>query len=432
MNLTLRAYAVAALVAVLGIVGQWAGGFFNQAWYMVAVGLVLAWCVEGVLVRARRPLVERRAPTQGRLGERLHGQWHVINPASRPLWLETQPLYAEGLSGDNTKVQRWVIPAEGTGDASFSVVPQRLGLIPWQPLYGRIRGVFGLAWWPRNFDLPGQLHVVPARLRDGRQRLSVQHRGELDRPLPGHGNELVGLREYAHGDPVRHIDWKATARSGRTMVRLYSQEQRLELMLLIDAGRRSGVQSGALTRLHHYTNVAARLAELALSSHDRVGVMAFAAQPGAMAAPDKGARALQRIRNVLTEIKSTREESNPLAAALRVRQVLGQRSLVVILTDIEEHESASQLAQVVRLLSTKHLPLIAAPLDEEIAALTRQPAQHWLDPYTELAAAETLHGIRQTALQLQRLGAHVVQAPADRLDSAVLRYYQDLRDKHRI
>ena len=59
-------------------------------------------------------------------------------------------------------------------------------------------------------------------------------------------------------------------------------------------------------------------------------------------------------------------------------------------------------------------------------------AKHWFDPYMTLAAMETTLATRRLALRLRHLGGHVVQARAKQLDGAVMRYYQQLRQRRRI
>jgi uncharacterized protein (DUF58 family) len=57
------------------------------------------------------------------------------------------------------------------------------------------------------------------------------------RSRQGSGTELLNLREYRPGDPLRTIHWKATARSGRMMVREMVEEVSAEVVLLVESDR---------------------------------------------------------------------------------------------------------------------------------------------------------------------------------------------------
>jgi len=70
------------------------------------------------------------------------------------------------------------------------------------------------------------------------------------------------LRAYVRGDPLARIDWKATARTRRLITREFSEDQHLDVLVAIDAGRLSRVRAGRLDRFGLYANVAARMAEV--------------------------------------------------------------------------------------------------------------------------------------------------------------------------
>ena len=431
MHLTGLTYTIAAFVALVGIFGQWYGEGWEEIWQMSAAALCAVIALEGHLARRVLPTIVRKVATRAALGESLTGELVVNNPTSRPLRIEMQQVYSDGVMG-NEATSRLSIPAGDTAVRPFTITPQDLGRVEWQALYTRSLGRFGLAWWPRKITLPGTLDVVPARLRNRERPLEVRKGGSLPRLMLGTGNELHGLRDYRPGDPLRAMDWKATARSGRDTVRVFSEEQQLELMVLIDAGRSSSLQTGSLTRLNHYANCAARLAEKALNQGDRVGMVAFAEKPTQVVPPVKGSRALLHLRTALERLRPVPCDSNPLSAVLLTRKLMQRRSLVVLFTEIDENEDASQLVKATALLAPKHLPLIAGILDEEILSLQRHQAVHWLDPFYAFAASETLQASGGAALRLQRMGAFVTLAGPSQLDGKVMRFYRELRHRRQI
>jgi uncharacterized protein (DUF58 family) len=121
------------------------------------------------------------------------------------------------------------------------------------------------------------------------------------------------------GDPLGSIDWKATARSGRLVAREFSEDQHLDIVLAIDAGRLSRVRAGELDRLGVYANLAARFAEGAVPSDDRVGLVVYADRPLVVSAPGRGRAAVVRIRRGLEGLAPGLAESDPVAAAVRIR-----------------------------------------------------------------------------------------------------------------
>ena len=165
---------------------------------------------------------------------------------------------------------------------------------------------------------------------------------------------------------------------------------------------------------------------------DRVGFVAFADRPLEVLGQQRGHAGLRQIRMALERLRSLPRESNPLPALMRIRALARQRSLVVLLTEIDEGEAAEQLVKGTRLLRPKHFPLIAGLLDEDILAIENRDADNWLAPYETLAALETGQAKRRSALKLQRLGAQVVLARPPDLDRAVLQHYETLRARRKV
>jgi uncharacterized protein (DUF58 family) len=249
---------------------------------------------------------------------------------------------------------------------------------------------------------------------------------------PGSGFELLSLREYQDGDSLRAIDWKASARRGKSMVRVFNQEQQLEIAVLLDCGRGSRIQCGLLDRLHHYINVTARLAEIAVAHQDKVACMAFAEQVINIAPMGSGTVAVKTIRSMLRELSSRREEANPLQAALQLKRLLKHRGLVVFLTEIEQPEASVQLLKAVQLLAEKHHVLVATIKDPDVVRQAEQTAKNWLDPYQIFAAREYFRERELTRNKLLRSGVAVVQDSADCLDQKILQYYLQLRQRSQI
>ncbi len=431
MNLSGRSYLIAGIVTLLGVLSEWSDRAHADLWQIPLAAFLLALVLEGLGSRRAVPMLERRLPGRGYLGQPLQWEMILANPARQTLRLESLDDFPDSLDAPRKPVL-WLAPPGGESRHQISLVPRELGEVAWSRVYTRRLGRFGLAWWPRRLALPVVLEVVPDHLHGTERGGATTLEGDLARPMTGSGAELLGLRDYQPGDPLRAIDWKATARRDRQTVRVYSQEEHMELILAVDIGRTSSLQAAELTRLHHHANVAARLAERAILKGDRVGLVAFADRPVEVLGQQRGAAGLRQIRKALERMRSLPRESNPLPALMRIRSLARQRSLVVLLTEIEEGEAAEQLVKGTRLLRPKHFPLIAGLLDDEVLALEDRPADNWLAPYETLAALETGQAKRRSALKLQRLGAQVILARPPDLDRAVLKHYETLRARRKV
>jgi uncharacterized protein (DUF58 family) len=148
--------------------------------------------------------------------------------------------------------------------------------------------------------------------------------------------------------------------------------------------------------------------------------------------PGRGSPAVGRIRAVLGSLRPVPVEANPLIAAARLRALCHQRALIIFLTDLDDAGTASQLSRTVRLLSPKHLPVIASISNPELAEVARARARRWIDPYVSLAAAEQLDRIRANAFLLRQLGVPVVISPAALLEESVFSLYEELKARRQV
>lgn len=432
MSLRQNALFLAVLTVLVAIVGAWSGdATLAGAWRLPLALLLLGLAYEGWMT-IRANLTLRIADGQrGVLGRAASLRFTLAHQLGRNTTVELAPDAPAMLEVDPT-VQLLIVPAGVEAETHLRATPRRLGEYPWPDVRARIAGPLGLAWWTRGLTTDFRLQVVPELLRDDARRIGAVSAGARSRSMLGAGAEVLQLRDYRSGDPQHLIDWKATARSGRLVSRDFSEDQHLEIVIAIDAGRASALRAGDLDRLGHYANLAARFAEHATAQDDRVGLVIFADRPLAVLAPGRGTATVMRIRQLLTAAKVAQAESNPLNAALRIRSLVRQRSLIVMLTDLDDATVAGQLASAARLLLPKHLPLIAGLASPQAEELRHAPARSWLDPYEALAAQEYCSRLERNVRALRALGAPALLARPDQLERAVLEAYGQFRQRRRV
>jgi uncharacterized protein (DUF58 family) len=420
------AFAVVTLTALLGVIGQWAGGYLHDLWRLPAAALIAAASLEALWLRRRTLAIARLHPGEVHLGRPFETTLRLDNPGRARLRVRAvQPLPPE-LSGA-PGVLEWDLPAGASAARRFIVVPHALGPAAFGPIHARVLGAFGLAWWERRLAPDGRLVVTPDYLGGGGRRTATTAYADISTRSTGSGLELLGLRDYQPGDPLRAIDWKATARSRIPTVRVYARERRLEIAVLLDAGLGADTLVGNLSRLHHRVNVAARLLEQAIGNGDRAALIVFADRVLERAGPMASRRDLPGLRATLARARAAPVASDPVAAALALRHLIGHRCLVVLLSDPDDDGACAELREAMRALAPKHLTVLAAIDDESLTALIERPARHWFDPYHALGALE-LRRIRDRAMaDLGHRGTRIVLARPAELDRAVLDAYERLR-----
>lgn len=431
LNLTARTFTFAALIAVLGTLEQWSQPLPFAVWRLAASAVVAALLYEWLRVRIARldvtPSVDQRLALGAE--ERLELCFH--NGSPRALTVMFAPALPESMESA-PEPRRLEVPAHGTVRESITLRPTALGPHHWSDVPLRILGPLGLGWWSRPCRFDAVLDVVPDLLRAPARAVGTAERGSAARAATGSGAELHHLREYRPGDPRHTIDWKATARTGDLITRVYGEDQHLEVVIVLDAGRTAGTQVGGLTQLGHYVNAAARFVEHAAAAEDRVGVVAVADRLLASAVPQRGLAGVLHVRRVLAGLRPEPVETDLVRGTLEVQRLVRHRALVIVLTDLYGQDTGGRLAQSIRLLLPRHLPVVVSLMAEDLGPLAHRPASRWLDPYESLAAREYRTRVLRNASGLRRAGAHALVTTPQELDARVLSLYGMLRSRRRV
>lgn len=189
---------------------------------------------------------------------------------------------------------------------------------------------------------PRQFVLVVKRLAD-----SLSH-GTDRSPFLGSGLEYVQSRPYQPGDPVRAIDWRVTARTGRFFVKEHEATKCMPVQLVLDT---SASMTVASVRPSKYAVALVLAGGIALACLERVSpVGVVGAGSGGFLARPSLSRA--RILEWLLRLRSFRyDESTQLAQRIaELEPRLTQRSLVIVLSDLHDPHAVPAL----KLLAQRH------------------------------------------------------------------------------
>jgi uncharacterized protein (DUF58 family) len=127
---------------------------------------------------------------------------------------------------------------------------------------------------------PGHLVVVPETLRLRRVAIRPFRTRAYAGPVParrgGSGGEFFGVREYQPGDPLRWINWRASARHPHLLLtNEFEQERIADVGLILDARQRSDIRWRGDSLFEYAIRATASLADAFLGDGNRVGLLVY-------------------------------------------------------------------------------------------------------------------------------------------------------------
>ncbi len=422
-------------------VGLWLGSAAVAIWLPPAL---VVWQVGGVLLaalaladaliarRVGNPLsVERRMAQSWSVGVvqtiRLHlsmanpdravrGELYDRHP--QVFAAEYLPLSFSIKSGQWTELAYQLHPNE-RGEHYFGRVELRL-ISPfrlWQIQYDA-----GQAATVRVF--PNFARVTQYALLATDNRLSQL--GVLRHRRRGEGSDFEQLREYRRDDSLRHVDWKATSRLRKPIVREYQDERDQQIFFLLDCGQRMRSRDDDLSHFDHTLNATLLLAYVALRQGDAVGFGTFAHPSPRFFRARKSMATLQLLLNATYDLQPTLQTPDYFVASEMLCRHVQKRSLVILLTNLRDEDDSTLQPALIQ-LRRRHLVLVANLRETGLGQLLSKPVNDF-DDALSYAAAIDYRQARQTQLaHLRAQGINVLDTDPPQLPVALVNRYWEMK-----
>ena len=431
--------AVAALGLLIGLLTGTAVAVAGWITLGLLLALALAAAFDCVITRrswlAAQPRLLRRLPPALAIGVQRSVQLALEVHGTRTWSVQLHDHMDSSLLVEG-QPRALTLAATATTACDYSVLPTRRGEVVFAPADIRIRSRFGLLELSMRIGeqqtrrlYPDFAQVALYAWLAGDRRLSeigiktYQQRGE--------GTDFKQLSDYRYGDPVRHLDWRATLRLEKPIVRQFQNERDQCVLLLIDCGRRMRAddrQGAGMAHFDQVLNAVLLLSYVALKHGDAVGALTFGTPAGAERwfAPRKGAVTLNALMGELYAVQPSLTHSDYLSAARELLRRQSKRALVIVITNFRDEDS-SEFGQAIRLLQSRHLVLPASLRERIVREMTAQPLSGDDTPL-EVASAHLYEQARRDAFQrLTVNSALLVDAEPERLGIELVNRYQAVK-----
>jgi uncharacterized protein (DUF58 family) len=425
---------LAWVAAGLGVLWLLPGRFGISAGLFGLVVLLLLVLADWVMLPGRRAiLVEREAPGTVGIGDRVDGAYTVRSAWARPVRVSVVDEMPVGVRGGVGAVEV-DLPGRGTATLPFELSGMVRGLATLGRVGVQATTRLGVLASRATFAPSDTILVTPSVSNVRRFRLlAVQHRlhtaGVRVLRQRGDSRAFAGLRVYAIGDVPRHIDWKATARRRKHMVREFTIEQSQTVFTMVESGRAMTQLAGEFSRLEHALSAALVLTDVAATSGDRVGTMVFDQDVRAFVPPSRGDAALRLVRNALIPVTATMAEPDYAGAFRYLATRQRRRALIVFFTDvIDERASRALVAHVTR-SAARHLVVVVALRNDDVFEAAIPRGERDLALYTSAAAEELVAGRQAVLERMRRAGVSVLDVSPQAMTAAVVNKYLEIKGR---
>ncbi len=379
--------------------------------------------------------VRRRLPRSVALDRQGTASWLVTNNATRDVSLRFSDEFAPSLNASTRRVDL-DLGAGRTATVETDLSPDRRGRFEIGELVLRLHGPLGFAGRQQNRWQPEELRVFPrfpsraeAELRLRRNRLDM---GLRSARMRGGGSEFEQLRDFTVDDEFRKIDWSATARANRMIVRTYRTERNQTVINILDNGRLMAGQVAGVPRVEHAMDAIMAVTTVAVGLGDRTGLLVFDQDVRTAVSASSRATQLSQVTNAMYDIEPELTESDYRSAFTEVLLRFSRRTMLIIHTELVEQTMGEFLLPALPLLTRSHIVVIAAVRDPEVEKWAREAPEDVESAHRHAAATASLAERKRAIAELRRTGATVIDAPPGKLAAQLMDHYLDVKSKGKL
>src|SRR5215470_13884054 len=411
---------------------RWA--YAMLAWDLAAL---LAWGVDLLtLPKPSQLTVQRIWHSPPALSVSSEVELALINASSSALHVLALDSVPEQLRSSPPEIEISV-PSRAEASRKYTIRPAQRGTAVLGDVYVRYQGKFRIAERWARASMEQRVQIYP-NLDEAKKQSSFLIRSrqiEMEKRhshLRGIGREFESLREYREGDEYRDICWTAAARRGKLVTRIYQVERSQTVWIVIDSGRLMRARIQDLTKLDFAVNAALSLAQVALYSGDRVGLLAYGRKLQQRLPAARGSSHLRQMIEQLATIHEETSEADHLRTAGRLLTDQKRRSLVVWLTDLAETAMTPEVIEAASQLMPRHLVLFVVIGQPDLNEMASRQPENKEEMFKIAAAQEMIHRRELLLARLRERGALALEVSSASLASVLVDSYLKVKARNRI
>lgn len=320
------------------------------------------------------------------------------------------------------------LPAGDWSMLGWKCQPEKRGEFPLAE--ARLEAPSRLGFWNmrRREPLQGRLRVYP-NIQKEHRALTLMFRGATgmhSQRQIGKGREFEKLRDYVTGDGSEDIHWKATARRGKPVTKVFQIERTQEVYVAVDCSRLSARADALETQL----TTALILGLAAENQGDHFGLLALSDRVEKFVRARSGNTHFQACRDAIHALQPRPVNPDFHEACSFIRLRLRRRSLVIFLTALDDPLLGENFLGAVDLIARQHLVVVGMVNPSGLAPLFSQPdAESADDLYDRLGRHLRWRHLEELSRQLQRKGVRFMTWDNAQIATRLVSEYLNLKKR---
>lgn len=249
----------------------------------------------------------------------------------------------------------------------------------------------------------------------------------------GKGRDFEKLREYVPGDGYDEIHWKATARRGRPITKVFQIEKTQEVYVIVDGSRLSARKpeqnsDGETTILERFVTASLVLGLAAEQQGDLFGLLTYSDKVEKFVRAKNGQAHYNACRDALYTLqpKVVTPDFDELCSFIRLR--LRRRALLVFLTALDDPAIAESFVRNLDLIRRQHLVLVNMVRPPGVKPVFADPDVAATDDlYQHLGGHLQWHKLRELQKVLQRRGVRFSLLDNESLSTELVSQYMSVK-----
>jgi len=280
---------------------------------------------------------------------------------------------------------------------------------------------------------PCELRVYPNLLLERKACAALflnrhSHGAHAQRQI-GKGRDFEQLRDYVSGDSYEDVHWKATAKRGHPVTKIFQMERTQEIYVVADASRLSArLAPGGVTILERFITAGLVLGLAAQQQGDLFGLITFSDRIENFVRARNGRAHYNLCRDAIYALqpREATPDFDELASFIRLR--LRRRALIIVLTSLDDPVLAESFVRGMDLICRQHVILVNMMRPLEIGPMFSGPAAVKLDDlYQHLGGHILWNNLRELQILLQRRGVRFSLVENEALSAQLITQYMAVK-----